>query len=291
MVRESKSTQLIDGFINRQVVQRGLDERTAKAYRLDLEHLHEWLSSDLSTERGKWEGKMEAYLEYLSSEKKRRPSTLYRKQKVFNYYLSYLSAQGIIEKARPLKSICMKKDLQKNALLTKKEIDAFFRAITREYTDLDSDFRKRVCMRDQVMMGLLFYHGIEISELLRIQVKDYDRKTATLTIKKKNEKDYTVHLFSKTLQEQMKRWLDDHEYFEGGAGYDEWMFLSKLGKPLSMKMVTNIFDKYRGLAGIEKEVTPKDLKNSMKRYAEELMMEQCGREYLYEFLDKKENKI
>ena len=43
-----------------------------------------------------------------------------------------------------------------------------------------------------------------------------------------------------------------------------------------MKMITNIFDKYRELAGIEKEATPKDLKGSMKRYAEELMMEWCG---------------
>ncbi len=276
VVSQSNSNQLIDGFINRQVVQRGLDERTAKAYRLDLEHLHEWLSSDSSAERDKWEGKMEAYLEYLSLEKKRQPSTLYRKQKVFNYYLAYLSAQGIIEKATPLKSMCIKKDSQKNALLTKKEIDAFFQAIIREYGELDSDFRKRVCMRDQVMMGLLFYHGIEVSELLRMQVKDYNRKTAILTIKKKNGKEYSVHLFSKTLQEQMVMWLDNHEYFEWGAGYDEWMFLSKLGKPLSMKMVTNIFDKYRKLAGIEKEVTPKDLKSSMKRYAEELMMEWCG---------------
>lgn len=275
MVRGLNSNQLIDGFINRQVVQRGLDERTAKAYRLDLEHLHEWLSSDCPAQRDKWEWKMEAYLEYLSSEKKRRPSTLYRKQKVFNYYLSYLSAQGIIEKAVPLKSVSVKKDSQKDVLLTKKEIDAFFQAISREYADLDSDFRKRICMRDQVMMGLLFYHRIEVSELLRMQVKDYDRKTAILTIKKKNGKSYQARLFSKTLRRQMMAWLDDHEYFEWGAGYDEWMFLSKLGKPLSMKMVTNIFDKYRRLAGIEKEVTPKDLKNSMKRYAEELMMERC----------------
>lgn len=43
-----------------------------------------------------------------------------------------------------------------------------------------------------------------------------------------------------------------------------------------MKMITNIFDKYRVLAGIEKEVTPKDLKSGMKRYAAELMMEWCG---------------
>ena len=193
MVRESNLNQLIDGFINRQVVQRGLDERTAKAYRLDLEHLHEWLSSDASAERDQWEGKMEAYLEYLSSEKRRRPSTLYRKQKVFNYYLSYLSAQGIIDKATPIKSICIKKDSKKDGLLTKKEIDAFFQAIIREYAELDSDFRRRVCMRDQVMMGLLFYHGIEVSELLRMQVKDYNRKTAILTIKKKNGKESSVH--------------------------------------------------------------------------------------------------
>ena len=52
------------------------------------------------------------------------------------------------------------------------------------------------------------------------------------------------------------------------------MFLSKLGRPLSMKMVINIFDKYRMLAGIEKECKPRDLKNSLDRYARELMMEQ-----------------
>ena len=51
------------------------------------------------------------------------------------------------------------------------------------------------------------------------------------------------------------------------------MFLSKLGKPLSMKMVTNIFDKYRVLAGIEKECTPKDLKNSLRRYGEGMVRE------------------
>jgi hypothetical protein len=52
------------------------------------------------------------------------------------------------------------------------------------------------------------------------------------------------------------------------------MFLSKLGKPLSMKMVINIFDKYREMAGIEKVCKPKDLKNSLGRYAEELVREQ-----------------
>ena len=276
MANSSGSDKLIDGFIISQVVQKGLDERTAKAYRLDLEHLHQWLALEPPAGRERWEGKIEAYLEYLSSEKNRRPSTICRKQRVFGYYLSYLSAQGIIKEARPLKNANQREEPPKEVLLTKKEIDSFFQAITREYAGLDSDFRKRVCLRDQVMMGLLFYHGIEISELLRLEVGDYDRKTAVLMVRRKSGKDYSVHLFSRMLQGQMAGWLDEHEYFERGKGYDERMFLSKLGRPLSMKMVTNIFDKYRGLAGIERECSPKDLKRSMKRYAAELMMEWCG---------------
>ena len=57
--------KLIDEFISSQVVQKGLDERTAKAYRLDLEHLHQWLALEPSTGRERWEGKIETYLDYL----------------------------------------------------------------------------------------------------------------------------------------------------------------------------------------------------------------------------------
>jgi hypothetical protein len=42
-----------------------------------------------------------------------------------------------------------------------------------------------------------------------------------------------------------------------------------------MKMVILIFEKYRILAGIDKECTPKDLKNSLERYGIELAVERC----------------
>ena len=71
----------------------------------------------------------------------------------------------------------------------------------------------------------------------------------------------------------MEQWLSEHGYFEHDDLYRNQMFLSKMGKPLSMKMVINIFDKYRVMAGIEKECKPKDLKNSLGKYAEELVME------------------
>jgi len=285
MVPDLSLQNLIEGFIDSQSASRGLDERTAKAYKLDLELFFRWLEMDregnkedgrkrvISAPPQYLEGKMEEYLQYLSREKERRFSTVCRKYLVFGYFLSYLKGEGAIEGFRELALPEQPKEASVDTLLTKREVDAFFQAIDREYAGLDSDFRKRVCLRDQVMMKLLFYHRVEISELLRMEVNDYNRKTAVLNIRRKREKERAVYVFNQTLQKQMGQWIVEHDHFEHGGLYQNRMFLSKLGRPLSMKMVTNIFDKYRVLAGIEKECTPKDLKNSLSRYGEELVRE------------------
>ena len=203
---------------------------------------------------------------------------------------------------------------KKGHFLSKAEVDRFFVALDREYEELDSDFRKRACLRDRVMMELLFYHGLEVSEILRLELADYDGKTGMLWVRRKRQtegdrvsdedrdgadpreairdrdieradggnrgrrkdKERSVRIFSRELRERLELWIREHGYFERVEGYRDVMFLSKLGKPLSMKMVISIFDKYRIMAGIGRECTPKDLKRSMERYARELMMERCG---------------
>ncbi len=272
---------LVDEFIHAQVISRGLDERTAIAYRMDLENFYLWPEAPGESEKAagapdrddRMEDRMEAYLEYLSREKGLRWSTISRKQKVFGYYLAYLVSRGIRKGRRPLKPVGHSREASIDTLLTKKEVEAFFHAIDREYEDLDSDFRRRICLRDQVMMKLLFYHGMDISDLLQLELSDYNPKTATLVIHRKRQEDYSVHLFSRVLRQQMDQWLSEHLYFEQAGPYHNRMFLSKLGKPLSMKMVINIFDKYRIMAGIEKVCKPKDLKNSLGRYAEDVVRE------------------
>lgn len=267
----------IEEFIGNQVRERKLDERTIKAYRLDLEHLYRWLGE---TDRDITDSKaVETYLKYLSGEKKLRASTITRKYRVFCCYMEYLFRQESMTR-RPVLNPPAPADTggaeQRDNVLSKAEIDSFFIALNREYENLDNDFRRRVCLRDSVMMELLFYHGIEVSELLRLEVSDYGREAGTLSIPGKKNKQRTVRLFSRDLRAKMDQWLSIHGYFERDDQYENCLFLSKMGKPLSMKMVIRIFDKYRVLAGIEKECTPKDLKRSMKRYAQELMMERCG---------------
>ncbi len=292
-VSDRQQSDFIDSFITSQVTGRGLDERTEKAYRLDLEHFYRWLrgkKDDSPGDMAEWEGKIDQYLAYLSQERRLRASTISRKYRVFRYFLSYLARQGVVlenhtreqaqagkvqtDKIRTMTARAAKVQTAAGmGSLSKGEVDAFFHAIRREKENLDSDFRKRVCLRDQVMMGLLFYHGIEVSEMLGMSVSDYDMKTGILTVRKKRKKEQPVRVFSKELRGQLEQWIDEHQCFERDNEFSEKMFLSKLGRPLSMKMVILIFEKYRKLAGIEKEFTPKDLKNSLGRYGRELVEE------------------
>lgn len=57
-----------------------------------------------------------------------------------------------------------------------------------------------------------------------------------------------VSLFSRTVRNHMEQWLDVRDYFEKENEYHNRLFLSKLGKPLSMKMVINVVEKYRKMA-------------------------------------------
>lgn len=370
------SRVLIEGFIDEHVTGQGLDRRTEKAYRLDLEHFYVWLGKkELEADRnldsgevmenGGWQACARGYLDYLAEEKKLSFSTISRKNRVLNYYLSYLSRRGVIAGyCPPAKYVRRKREAGYGAeveatmrmtetgdstggadrtagsrkadsriegyktegngtgstskiwaesgmaevdlnragaagirggvekdnngatkgragarkkecgILSKRDADAFFTAMNREYENLDSEFRRRICLRDMVMMELLFYHRIEISELLRMQSEDYDPETGNLVIRRKREGKSSVYLYSRELRRKMGLWLEEREYFRKDGEFEGIMFLSKFGKPLSMEMVVKIFDKYRQLAGIREEFTPRDLKEGvMKGYARELVME------------------
>ena len=136
------SRGLIEGFIDERVIRKGLDGRTEKAYRLDLERFSQWLEgSDLGRGQShclaaggdQLEDWMEAYLDYLSEEKKLSPATVCRKNRVFGYYLSYLARHGVIARYRSLRPVRrVSPRSQDKDRLSKKESDQFFAAMERE---------------------------------------------------------------------------------------------------------------------------------------------------------------
>ena len=51
MKPDGKCPDTVEQFINAQVISRGLDERTAIAYRMDLEQFHSWLDLEIKEKR------------------------------------------------------------------------------------------------------------------------------------------------------------------------------------------------------------------------------------------------
>ena len=143
------SENLIDSFINEHVIRQGLDYRTEKAYRLDLEHFYAWIEQKDSLSSGIkvsfdlehsiksqticLEDWMEDYLKYLAIEKKMSSATVCRKSRVLGYYLVYLSNHNIITFHRSLNlARGLGRKSQKKGVLSKKESDAFFMAMVHE---------------------------------------------------------------------------------------------------------------------------------------------------------------
>ena len=88
----SQGSIMIEKFIQRQVLDKGLDPRTAKAYRLDLTHLYDWMEKQGISEFQ--EKEVKRYLQHLVSEKGLRHSTVTRKSRVFGYYLQFCGRDG-----------------------------------------------------------------------------------------------------------------------------------------------------------------------------------------------------
>ena len=82
----------IEGFVASQVIQRGLDKRTANAYRFDLQQIYLWLGEQRIPILE--ESAAEDYLEYLIKEKKRK--TLYSYKKIQGFAVLF----GISVQAR-----------------------------------------------------------------------------------------------------------------------------------------------------------------------------------------------
>lgn len=132
----ANSKKLIENFIGERVAKHGLDCRTEKAYRLDLELFYIWLGqkeAETSVEKVEtdgWGACAEDYLTYLTMEKKLSSSTISRKNRVISYYLSYLARQGLISGYHPpIRALKNRKTQNKKegGQLSRKDADAFLK--------------------------------------------------------------------------------------------------------------------------------------------------------------------
>ena len=104
--------------------------------------------------------------------------------------------------------------------------------------------------RDYAMITLFLNCGMRLSELAGIRLVDIDPKMESLRVIGKGAKERIIYLNS-SCKDAIEAYLPDRLNLRKEGGKDDHLFLSRLGKGISVKTVQYIVKKYLAAAGLE----------------------------------------
>ena len=133
--------------------------------------------------------------------------------------------------------------------------------------------------RDLTLLATLYDTGARVSELINLKVRDikFDDLTTTVKLFGKGSKVRIVPILGNT-SDLLKRYIDEHNLT---TKYDNFLFVSKLRKPLTEPGIKYIIEKYRSLATKENPLVPKNIFPHMFRHSKAMHLLESGVNYIY----------
>jgi integrase/recombinase XerD len=240
----------VQRFLDHLIVERGLSANTIESYGRDLAQFAAFLAKrGVAEPRGIDEGCLVGFLDALNK-RKYAAASVARKLSAVRSMVKFLCAEREIqgsplskmESARPPKRLPKSLDID--------EVDRLLAA---------PDIRDDTGLRDKAMLETLYACGLRVSELISLKVEDLDLRSGFIRCIGKGNKERIVPI-GKTAGE----WI--LAYVEGVRGKlehrSEFLFLTKLGRPMSRVMFWKIIRKYSIQANVTKPITPHVLRHS-----------------------------
>lgn len=245
----------LDEFIEYILLERGLSENTAAAYRTDLEELARYL-----TERRipSWEQVThDIFLDYLDELAVAgcQTTTLARKLVSTKVFFRYLADEGRL--SRNITEVLDSPKLW-NMLpdfLQEHEVDALLEAFPASVQETPLDLRNRA------ILELLYASGLRVSELAKLPVSGIDFDTETVRVQGKGEKMRIVPV-GKIALRILKRYLNEVRPLLLKNPNTKTLFISNRGKVLNRERIWAIVKEAALRAGITKNIFPHTLRHS-----------------------------
>lgn len=230
--------------------QKRLDEKTLKAYRIDLTQFSAFLENPnintitVST--------IESYIAYLNQNFK--PKTAKRKIASIKALFHYLEYKNIIE-VNPFNKIRTK---FKEPLLLPKTIplytmEAFLSVIYKENSLSTTPYKEKRTLLDIAVAEILFSTGMRISELCSLKHSDVDLRDATIRIYGKGSKERIIQIGNEDVLKLLIKYENQFSAEIKNSGY---FFANTTSTPISDQSVRRMINKYCHLAAIDLHITP-----------------------------------
>lgn len=262
----------IENFI-RTKLSAGMSDCTIRAYRGDLEQLHEFLIRYFENGTVHLESINKLYLRdflrHLHSQG-RSNRTLARKTTTMKTFFRWCRQNGLITRD-PADTLHIPK-------FEKKLPHAFS---SDEMKDLLSipDLTSKFGIRNRAILELMYSCGLRISEVASATLMQLDMETGILRIVGKGNKERLVPV-GREAKKAVKMYLDIRRNFVSEASGNE-IFLSKSGKALTADELREILDRYIRLVARSKGYSPHALRHS---FATHLLANGCDLRAVQEML-------
>jgi integrase/recombinase XerD len=130
---------------------------------------------------------------------------------------------------------------------------------------------KALRLRDKAMLEMLYATGMRVSELVKVQVRDihtkpvcidgHERLMAYVRCIGKGDKERLIPL-GHTAWQHVSQYLSNAREYLLKQQPSEYLFLSRLGRPMSRQAFWKILKKYLRRAGLPATISPHTLRHS-----------------------------
>lgn len=244
--------RLLDLFLAWLTVEKGLSGNTCSAYSADLGRYLDYLERQHRDTPDSIQASDIA--EFLGKERERGLAPRSRARllssiRMFHRFLlierhATTNPSAIIEAPRPLKKL--------PSFLSMQEVEKLLNAA------LDS---RPEDVRDRAMLELLYATGLRVSELVNLKLREVNLEIGYLMTLGKGNKERLVPIGAVACQ-KVAEYLEQVRYRQTSEEDNPYLFLSRLGQPMTRQAFWNIIKKRALMAGIRTSISPHTLRHS-----------------------------
>ena len=233
-----------------------LDQKTVKAYRIDLRQYFAFVASEDPDKE-----KIEEYITELH--KKYKQKTVKRKIASVKAYYSYLEEEEVI-KENPFRKIKVKfkETLILPRIISREEIE---HVLNHMYSclQLATEAAYKYCLRDVAVIELFFATGARVYEISNIRAENVNLNTGLIRFMGKGAKERYIQIGSASVLDILRKYYTENRTAIKQSGY---FFINGRGNRYTEQSIRLMLKKYTSQAGIERNITPHMFRHSFATY-------------------------
>lgn len=235
-------------------VQRELNDKTVKAYRIDITQFLDYLTGkQLSLDKNG----INQYLDYLHEKYKKR--TVKRKIASIKAFFNYLDYEERIE-SNPFNRVRVrfKEEQLLPRSVSQEMIERLLKYMYQQKENSElSMWKRRLILRDICVIEMLFITGMRISELCEMHRDSIDLSKGIICVYGKGSKERIIPIGNTKVLQLLREYKKAFEKEIYGN-----FFVNRYGEPLSTQTVRLMLRHYTKAAGIEQHITPHMIRHS-----------------------------